>query len=365
LNRRRFLKYAGATAAVVGASALGFDYLLPSSVTSKTTTAAQSSATLSNLTTTPTSTRTTDLQIELFHDYHGDGQQQSDEPSITDLALGVHGVGNEYSATLQADSDGKYWARNIPLGSYLINADKFRYVALSNAECRSIRDYRLAVTSADSSWHLGLMEGFLTLPYPNGTKYIVGRSYMEGRYYDRDPSPQTYLWWNGETGAETLSGLHTNSAHTDIGADYGTPVVASAPGQVDYLGVDTVGGGLVVEIRHDIDNLGTNYIHLSKQLISVGQRVSRGETIGLSGPGQLPGQEDVFQHTAFSLFYYEESGVAFVDPYRSSKFVGSPGYWFSPYGAYGQSWILTSTGDPIHNLVTYWSKDNEPQYPVA
>jgi hypothetical protein len=186
---------------------------------------------------------------------------------------------------------------------------------------------------------------------------------MEGRYYDRDPSPQTYLWWNGETGAETLSGLFANSAHTDIGADYGTPVVASAPGQVSYLGVDTVGGGLVVEIRHDVDNLGTNYIHLSKQLVSVGQKISRGEVIGLSGPGQLPGQGDVFQHTAFSLFYYETNGVAFVDPYGSSKFVGNPGYWFSSYDAYGQDWIIASAGD-MRNLVGYWSKTNEPQYPV-
>ena len=324
---------------------------------------------------TSTTIETTDLQIQLFHDYHGDGQQQPEEPSITDLILDIQGIDNNYGSTLQAESDGKYWARKIPVGkSYRVapKAAKFKYVAVSNAECRNIRDYSFGIASTEPTLRLGLMEGLLTLPYPNGTRYIVGNSYMKGRYYDRDPSPQKYLWWNGKSGAEILTGAGANHPGTDFGVDFGTPVVASAPGTVSYLGEDSVGGGLVVEINHHVDNLGTNYIHLSKQLVSLGQEVPRGGIIGLSGPGRLKGYNDVFQHTHFTLFYYGGSGVAFVDPFRSSKvgdpkftgFVGDPGYWFSSYGDYGRNWILASHGD-MRNLVNYWTKDNDPQYPAA
>jgi hypothetical protein len=370
LNRRRFLKYAGATAAVVGVSVLGLDLALPrnpASVDQSASTLPHFGQSGSHASSAVTTSNTTDLQMQLFHDYHGDGRQQADEPPITDLAFEVRGVDNDYSGMIQVESDGEYWARDIPLGgTYRVSprTDQFRYVALSNIECMRISDYAFTVTSREANLRLGLMEGLLTLCYPNGTKYIVGRSYMEGRYYDRDPSALTYLWWNGEAGTETLTGLHANSGHTDIGADYGTPVVASAPGTVSYLGEDIVGGGLIVEINHGVDDLSTNYIHLSKQLVSLGQRVARGETMGLSGPGQPREQGNVFQHTAFGAFYYEKTGVAFVDPYKSQRFMGNPGCWFSAYGAYGQNWILSSTSD-LRNLVDYWTKSNQPQYPVA
>jgi len=77
---------------------------------------AEMKATVTNtvsIVTRSSSVQTTDLGIQLFHDLHGDGQQQSDEPSITDQLLSIRGITNGYSGTLQAESDGKYWARNV------------------------------------------------------------------------------------------------------------------------------------------------------------------------------------------------------------------------------------------------------------
>jgi len=145
-------------------------------------------------------------------------------------------------------------------------------------------------------------------------------------------------------------------------------VVASAPGIVSNLFVDSVGGGLGGEINHHLDKIGTDCIHLSKQLVSPGQEVSRGKIIGLSGPGG-----DVFQHTHFDFFYYGKGGLVVVDPYRPSK-EGDPnfsgfvennrGYWFLAYKTAVKSWIPLSQND-MRNSTNHWTKDNDAQYAVT
>lgn len=230
LNRRRFLKYAGATAAVVGASALGLDYVLSSKQASLGLTNSLTSSLMSSYASTSTTARTTDLQIGLFHDYHGDGQQQSDEPSISDLVLDLQGTDNDYKNTLNAESDGKYWARNIPVGKqYRIvpTTDRYRYVALSNSQSIGINDYDFSVDSDEPSLHLGLMEGFLTFPF------VLRTSYSVPRYYDWDPDPDISLWWNGVFGDDP-----NNHIGIDHAMDIGNDIVSAAPGVVDFVGDD-------------------------------------------------------------------------------------------------------------------------------
>lgn len=78
-------------------------------------------------------------------------------------------------------------------------------------------------------------------------------------------------------------GLHGYNA-IDIGTPVGTPVIASASGtvvvsrQVAWNG----GYGAYVVIQHDNDSQ-TLYAHLSENDVSLGQRVSQGQQIGLSG----------------------------------------------------------------------------------
>lgn len=67
----------------------------------------------------------------------------------------------------------------------------------------------------------------------------------------------------------------------DIDAQYGTPVLVAASGRVTVAGWQR-GYGNVVYVDHG-NGLSTRYGHLSEIDVSVGQAVTRGQTIGLVG----------------------------------------------------------------------------------
>lgn len=67
----------------------------------------------------------------------------------------------------------------------------------------------------------------------------------------------------------------------DIKAPTGTPIVASADGEVTYAGTRS-GYGLVVEINHG-DGVGSLYGHLNEIQIEAGAVVKQGDTIGTLG----------------------------------------------------------------------------------
>ncbi|MEO5922952.1 MAG: M23 family metallopeptidase [Bryobacteraceae bacterium] len=77
--------------------------------------------------------------------------------------------------------------------------------------------------------------------------------------------------------------LHTVRAHygTDYAAPTGTPVRAVAAGKVVGAGMSG-GSGNLVTIRHD-GGLQTQYLHLSRIMVKVGQMVDQGMRIGLVG----------------------------------------------------------------------------------
>lgn len=68
----------------------------------------------------------------------------------------------------------------------------------------------------------------------------------------------------------------------DIVMDMKGPVVSAAEGSVVYAGMDWTGYGHMVWIDHG-DGVRTLYAHLFSPLVKVGQRVARGQLIGLSG----------------------------------------------------------------------------------
>jgi len=78
-------------------------------------------------------------------------------------------------------------------------------------------------------------------------------------------------------------GTHDGSA-VDFGAPIGTKVVAAAAGTVTVAKTSGYNGGygLFVAINHG-DGSQTQYSHLSKVSVSVGDKVAQGEQIGLSG----------------------------------------------------------------------------------
>lgn len=68
---------------------------------------------------------------------------------------------------------------------------------------------------------------------------------------------------------------------TDFATPIGTPVVAPGDGLVSMITNHRFAGKYIV-IEHD-NNIRTRYLHLSKFLVRKGQRVKRGQVIGLTG----------------------------------------------------------------------------------
>ncbi|MFS1511284.1 M23 family metallopeptidase [Chengkuizengella sp. SCS-71B] len=73
------------------------------------------------------------------------------------------------------------------------------------------------------------------------------------------------------------------SFHTglDIGAFYNDPVFAAADGSISYTGYDRVYGNQI-NINHS-NGVITRYMHLNKILVQSGQKVKKGQKIGLVG----------------------------------------------------------------------------------
>lgn len=80
---------------------------------------------------------------------------------------------------------------------------------------------------------------------------------------------------------ETKTGSKFHPA-LDIGVPTGTPVYATADGIVDRVWYDDYGGGNVIDIKHK-NEIITQYLHLSQQLVRPGQTVHACDKIGLSG----------------------------------------------------------------------------------
>lgn len=68
----------------------------------------------------------------------------------------------------------------------------------------------------------------------------------------------------------------------DIAAPIGTPIVAAAPGVVEFSGWNSGGYGNMVEIRH-ADGSMTRYAHNSRNLVQAGQQVEQGQQIAEMG----------------------------------------------------------------------------------
>ena len=67
----------------------------------------------------------------------------------------------------------------------------------------------------------------------------------------------------------------------DIATNFGNPIVATADGIVISMDNDKMGGKNVI-ISHG-NGLTTHYLHMSKFLVKSGQRIKRGDVIGLVG----------------------------------------------------------------------------------
>ena len=81
---------------------------------------------------------------------------------------------------------------------------------------------------------------------------------------------------------DPFTGQRTFHPGVDIATHHGNPVVATADGLVLSTQTDRT-GGKTIKISHPNSGYVTIYCHLSKYLVKPGQRVERGDTIGLVG----------------------------------------------------------------------------------
>jgi len=114
--------------------------------------------------------------------------------------------------------------------------------------------------------------------------------------------------------------LHTWYIHKglDIASFVGTPLVATADGEVYEVNLDTRDSyGLYVVIRHKY-GFYTQYAHMDRIYVKPGQKVTQGETIGLMGNTGLS--------TGPHVHYEISVGTEVVDPltYLSIETFGKP-----------------------------------------
>ena len=97
------------------------------------------------------------------------------------------------------------------------------------------------------------------------------------------PSYCTYITSRQGPRTHPITGEYRNHGGTDIGASYGSAIYAADSGTVVRSADGWNGGwGNYVMIDH-VNGMQTLYAHMSSRAVSVGQTVSRGQTIGYVG----------------------------------------------------------------------------------
>jgi len=367
MDRRRFLKYSGATAALVGASVLGIEYFAwgPRTVNPSHTT--MSSQLMTSFASSSISTQLASLEGRLFFDYNGNGVQDEEDPVVAGALVQLNdNVGKAIAETV-TDSSGEYKLGDVRTGSYRLHLGvehfrdkRLRYMCTSAEEATEIaRGYNVTLGEPSNQMNIGLMEGFLTLPLSSNTEYSIGEKI--GGFYDWDPAAGNVKWWNEKSFPyrnKAGVGAQDNHTGTDLDAREGPQVVAPAPGMILSAGIGPNPESFAIDIQHDI-GFKTSYNHLSRTLVSAGQRVSRGQAIGLVGSTGT-----FYPHLHFELYQSWSGGPVIFDPYRPAFTIAEDrsGCWALKERE--QYWLhLLPTENP--NLLNYWTKDNNPQYSMT
>ena len=229
LDRRRFLKYAGATAAVVGASALGLADLLsprfetPSQVATPTlTTTIRTSSLISPK-------ALTSLDGSLFFDYNMNAIRDPGEPSVLQTKVELTSYDGQFARDVNTDIAGSWAIENVPAGKYSLQFypdQRYRCICNSDEQFYAIdTSFGIALTEKLQILNFGVAEGFLTLPFAKGTRCDWGDSFDEGDGID----------WTGQKGHIHLNWHNGPHEGHDLMVPWRTPVVAAAPGRVRYV----------------------------------------------------------------------------------------------------------------------------------
>lgn len=133
---------------------------------------------------------------------------------------------------------------------------------------------------------------------------LIGR-HLNFAYPLSAPAPVTSMFgWR----IHPISGDSRFHRGIDLGAPYGTPVVAAKTGRIEVAG-DLSGYGLTVTVQHS-NSQQTLYAHLSQIYVKPGQTVQKGQLLGLVGStGNSTGP-----HLHFELHQLTAEGWTALDP---------------------------------------------------
>ncbi len=161
-----------------------------------------------------------------------------------------------------------------------------------------------------------------------------GRRVAISNLFNHTPTPLEDGWSVRVTQVrDFMGGGLTYDSHnaTDFAIPIGTTVVAAAPGVVRRVSNEFNRGGLKVFIDHG-DGLITTSNHLGRALVSVGERVRRGQPIALSGYSGLDGVA-TFPWGIPHVHYNVWLNGSYVDPFAPPGGVAlwRTGNWPVPY----------------------------------
>jgi hypothetical protein len=365
------------------------------------------------LTPLPTATFTlTPIQLVnldgvLFFDYNGSGLQENNEPPIANFKVCI----NQKDVCVTTDESGRYLFKNIAPNETNIrlsfvdpNAENpvlaFRYINLWKAEI-IIDSYEMndiqvpeqhlndtlvipikngVTTKAGNKDSIGLMQGFLTHPLP--PEALANLHHING--FDHDPRKGYVVSYAGDTNrcldSPSCNPIDPAKLNTDIslfggiydshvGYDFMFPkandkffFMASIPGVIDIW----VSNGIVVSIEtsrlgFEFGPLITNG-EIYKPLVNKGQKVYRGQIIGLTGESEYKAEHPEYSNTVSLRANYEMTMLLGPqnppepDDYKPNS------YEKDPFGVTDPNVPMTF---PKIEVFSSWTVFNLPQQPLV
>lgn len=380
-ERRRFLKYAGAGAVVLGAAALGiskYKEFLPSSSSQISTT----SQTISSSSST-SSLKTYDVTLNLFHNLPANGKHRSDQSPLKYVNLAISDSVSSTTTVVKPDKDGTVKIPDLkggveylvkpafltptdpsalfryitPSNSNFVSFDKFRLMIDSNTDPQdsdyiNLNGYRLRLSPDNLHADLHIVHGPATWPFLDSSRKVAYRGPLRGGYMDIS------LLYGGKT-RDWMGGSNTYPDHSGddiIAPSLGTPSLSIMPGIVIYTRSDWPAGeggdpwdenasasnrtGNYVLIQHP-EGFQSEHSHLDKVSVNVDDVVKRGQPVGTVG------------YTGRALASYPENDLILFK-ISTSNVIGNTIY-------YNQADLFRALEIP--SAATYWSLDSNPQKP--
>lgn len=290
------------------------------------------------------------LSGTVFFDYNGNGLRDEGEPTLADVIVQS---GESITTSL---ADGSYLLDNIPLGEIHLEIikDGFPFVALSLLHVLTADDIPLNITG-DTQFDIGLMEGWMTLPFETeGDAWI-------GNYVDLDYQLGSVRTYADEHPHPFPKGPNIDDNHQGIDwlADEDTPIRAVGPGVVIEVDGMAPNGALHLHILHHLGSRAfvTHYGHYSASTVNLGDEVARGQVIALVGKtgAQIP-------HLHLGLWEvppeFEPDQTREIFDYIRTNILTVP---------YPDGDEVHGVLDPFRDVLdphseSFWTVDNSPQY---